>query len=167
MDAQMCKIVTNRQTNHEKRGPENLHMEMAKQGETKALQSLIFQSIPTRNRSLAFSDLLRVCSKRHPKPFEIEACGCLWRRKLVGERFQKHTKKKHQKSTNICQKCTQKRYPEKRSFCCFSGSGARGAPGWSQRTPGAPCKVKSCRNLCNKWCAELYFCDVLFGLAPD
>ena len=55
MDAQMRKIVTNRQTNHEKRGPENLHMEMTKQGQTQALQSLIFEYPPTQNRSFNFS----------------------------------------------------------------------------------------------------------------
>ena len=55
MDAQMRKIVTNRQTNHEKRGPENLHMEMTKQGQTQALQSLILEYHPTQNRSFSFS----------------------------------------------------------------------------------------------------------------
>jgi hypothetical protein len=55
MDAQMCKMVTHRQTNHEKRGPENLHMEMTKQGQTQALQSLIFEYPPTQNRSFNFS----------------------------------------------------------------------------------------------------------------
>ena len=38
---------------------------------------------------------------------------CLWRQKLVGERFKKHTKNQHQKSKKICQKCAPKRYPEK------------------------------------------------------
>ena len=83
----MRKMRTNRQTNHEKKGPGNLHMEMTTQGETQPLQSLIVASTPTRNRSFIFSDLLRVCSKRHPKPFEIEACGCLWRQNLGRERF--------------------------------------------------------------------------------
>ena len=52
MDAQMCKMVTNRQKRiMKKRGLENLHMEMTKQGETQALQSLIFEYHPTQNRS--------------------------------------------------------------------------------------------------------------------
>ena len=55
MDAQIRKMMTTRQTNHEKRGPENLHMEMTKQGETQALQSLIFEYPPTQNRSFDFS----------------------------------------------------------------------------------------------------------------
>ena len=38
-----------------KRGPENLHMEMTKQGQTQALQSLIFEYSPTQNRSFDFS----------------------------------------------------------------------------------------------------------------
>ena len=108
-----------------------------------------------------------MCSKWRPKPFEIEACGCLWRKNLVRERFKKHTKNDHQKSKKICLKCTQKRYPEKWSFCGLLGSGARGASGWSQRPPWAPRKVKSCRNLYKQGCAELYFCDVLLGLVPD
>ena len=114
-----------------------------------------------------FPYLLRLCSKWHPKPFEIEVCGCLWRQKLVEERFQKHTKNQHQKSKKICQKCAPKRYPEKWSFCGFSGPGAKGVPGWSQRPPRAPYKVKSGRNLYKKGCAKLDFCDVLLGLVPD
>ena len=58
-----------------------------------------------------------MCSKWRPKPFEIEACGCLWRQKLVGERFKNHTINKHQKSKKICQKCTQK-VPRKVIFLC-------------------------------------------------
>jgi len=56
-----------------------------------------------------FPYLLRLCAKWHPKPFEIEVCGCLWRQKLVKERFQKHTKNQHQKSKKICQNCAPKK----------------------------------------------------------
>ena len=65
----MCKIVTNRQTNHEKKSPENLHMEMTKQGETQALQSLIFASNPTRNRSFNFSRFVENVFQMAPKTF--------------------------------------------------------------------------------------------------
>ena len=130
-------------------------------------KALIFASLPLGIAVSTFPYLLRLCSKWHPKPFEIEVCGCLWRQKLVEERFQKHTKNQHQKSKKICQKCAPKRYPEKLSFCGFSGPGAKGVPGWSQRPPRAPSKVKFGRNLYKKGCAELYFCDVLLGLVPD
>ena len=58
-------------------------------------------------------------------------------------------------------------YPERNFFCGFSGSGAKGVPGWSQRPSRTPYKVKSCRKFDKKWCAELQFCDVLLGLVPD
>ena len=67
MDAQMCKMVTNRQTKHEKRGPENLHMDLTKQGETQALQSLIFAYPPTRNRSFNFSIFVEIVFQMTPK----------------------------------------------------------------------------------------------------
>ena len=68
MDAQMCKMVTNRQTNHEKkRRPGNLHMKMTKQGETQPLQSLIFASLPTRNRSFNFSIFVEIVFQMAPK----------------------------------------------------------------------------------------------------
>ena len=137
-----------------KRGPGNLHMEMTKQGQTQALQSLIFEYFLHRIAVSTFPHLLRMCSKWRPKPFEIEACGCLWRQKLVGERFKNHTINKHQKSKKICQKCTPKRYSGTWSFCSFSVSGAKGVPGWSQRPPqpltrsnfGENCKKMGARN---------------------
>ena len=63
----MRKMTTNRQTNHEKRGPENLHMEMTKQGETQPLQSLIFASPPTRKRSFNFSIFVEIVFQMAPK----------------------------------------------------------------------------------------------------
>ena len=67
MDAQIRKNVTNRQTKHEKRGTENLHMEMTTQGETQALQSLIFAYPPTRNRSFNFSIFVEIVFQMAPK----------------------------------------------------------------------------------------------------
>ena len=63
----MRKIMTNRQTNHEERGPENLHMEMTKQGETQPLQSLIFASPPKRNRSFHFFRFVESVLQKAPK----------------------------------------------------------------------------------------------------
>ena len=75
----MCKIVTNRQTNHEKRGPENLHMEMTKQGEPQALQSLIFEYPPAQNRSFNLSTFVsnvhQMAPKRHSKLRPVGASG--------------------------------------------------------------------------------------------
>ena len=67
MEAQMGKMRTNRQTKHEKRRPENLHMEMTKQGETQALQSLIFEYPLTRNRSFNFSRIVENVFQKAPK----------------------------------------------------------------------------------------------------
>ena len=50
-----------------KRGPENLHMEMTKQGETQALQSLIFAYLPTQNRSFNFSTFVEIVLQMAPK----------------------------------------------------------------------------------------------------
>ena len=49
------------------KGPENLHMEMTKQGETQALQSLIFESPPTRNRSFKFSRIVENVFQKAPE----------------------------------------------------------------------------------------------------
>jgi hypothetical protein len=77
-----------------KRNVENLYMEMTKQGETPTLQSLIVQSHPARIVISFFQDLLRMCSKWTPKPFEIEACRCLWRQHLQERGFKKTRTKK-------------------------------------------------------------------------
>ena len=45
----------------------HLHMKMTKQGETQPLQSLIFASAPTRNRSFNFSIFVEMVSKTHKK----------------------------------------------------------------------------------------------------
>ena len=50
-----------------KRRPENLHMEMTKQGETQTLQSLIFESPLTRNRSFNFSRIVENVFQKAPK----------------------------------------------------------------------------------------------------
>ena len=50
-----------------KTGPENLHMEMTKQGETQALQSLIFAYPPTQNRSFNFSAFVEIVLQMAPK----------------------------------------------------------------------------------------------------
>ena len=75
---------------------------------------------------LAFWDLLRVCSKRHPKLFEIEACGCLWRHKLVGERFKKHVRKHASEKYENLSKMYPKKVPRKVILLWFFGV-------WSQR----------------------------------
>ena len=48
-------------------GPENLHMEMTKQGETQALQSLIFASLPAPNRSFSFFRFVESVLQKAPK----------------------------------------------------------------------------------------------------
>ena len=58
---------TMRQTNHETKGPENLHMKTTKQGDTQTLQSLIIESIPTRNRSFNFSRFVENAFQMAPK----------------------------------------------------------------------------------------------------
>ena len=67
MEAQIRKLVTNHQTNHEKRGPGNLHMEMTKQGETQPLQILIFAYSPTRNRSFNFFRFVEIVLHMAPE----------------------------------------------------------------------------------------------------
>jgi len=47
--------------------PENLHMKMTKQVETQSLQSLIFVSTPTRNRSFHFSRFDKNVGQMAPK----------------------------------------------------------------------------------------------------
>ena len=67
MEAQMCKMVTNRQTNRAKKKSRKPAHENKKQGDTQPLQSLIFAYPPTRNRSFNFSrfveDVLQKTSK--------------------------------------------------------------------------------------------------------
>ena len=99
--AQRHKMQSNRSTKHTNKAFEIPHIEMAKQGRTQNIQSLIYKSCATQHRSFNFLALLRMFSKWHPTPFEIEACGRFGTKKLVGERLQKDTKTKHQKSTNI------------------------------------------------------------------
>ena len=151
MDAQMCKMVTNRQTNHEqKEVPKTCTWKWQNKVKHKPSKAWFSNTIPHRIAVSTFPDLLRVCSKRHPKPFGIEACGCLWRHKLVEERFKNHTINKHQKSMTMLQKCTQKTYPEKLYFCGFSGSGSKGVPGWSQRPPEPPTRSNLVEFFTNK-----------------
>ena len=150
------------------KGPNNLRMEMTKQGETQALQSLIFEYHPTQNRSFNFSTFV-------PNVFQMALKGIrnwgLWvplaqktgRREVYKTRQKTSIRKVRQYVKNV----PKKGLPEKWSFCCFLGSGAKGVPGWSQRPPRAPYKVKSCRKFDKKWCAELDFCDVLLDLVPD
>ena len=87
--------------------------------------------------------------------------GVFFTQNMAGERSKKHTKNNVQKSKKICQKCAPKRYPEKWSFCGFSGPGAKGVPGWSQRPPRAPyksnlveiCTKKGARN----WISVMFY----------
>ena len=69
-----------------------------------------------------------MCSKRHPKPFGIEACGCLWRYKLVEERFRKHVRKQASEKYEHHVKNVPKKVPQKVVFLWFFGV-------WSQRRP--------------------------------
>ena len=49
------------------KGPNNLRMEMTKQGETQALQSLIFEYRPTQNRSFNLSTFVPNVRQMAPK----------------------------------------------------------------------------------------------------
>ena len=51
----MRKMRTNRQTKHENKRSQQFAREMMKQGATQALQSLIFEYLPTQNRNFNFS----------------------------------------------------------------------------------------------------------------
>ena len=67
-------------------------------------------------------------TKWRPKAFEIEARGCLWRKKLVGERFTKHVKKQASEKYDNMSKMYTKKVPRKVVFLWFFGV-------WSQRRP--------------------------------
>ena len=64
-----------------KRRPGNLHMKW--QNKVKHNPSKAWFSHPLLHGIAVsiFPYLLRLCSKWHPNPFEIEVCGCLWRQK--------------------------------------------------------------------------------------
>ena len=53
------------------------------------------------------------------------------RREVYKTRQKTSIRKVRQYVKNVPKKCT----PQMRSFCGFSGSGAKGVPGWSQRLP--------------------------------
>ena len=86
-------------------------------------------------------------SKRHPKPLEIEARGCLWRKKMVGEMFTKHVKKQASEKYELMSKMYPKKVPRKVIFLMFFGVWVLrrsrvaprvtfGTPGWSQSGRG-------------------------------
>ena len=60
-----CEQIVKRIMN--KRGPENLHMKTTKQGEIQTLQSLISESIPTRNSGFDFSRFVENVFQMAPK----------------------------------------------------------------------------------------------------
>ena len=168
MDAQMCKMVTNRKTNHEKkRSRKPAHGNDKTRWNTNP-PKLDFR-IPSHTESQF--QLFHICWDCVPKgtqsPSKLKPAGAFGA-KIWYERGLKNTQTKtHQTSKQFCWKCTPKGHPEKLSFCNFLGSGAKGVPGSSQRSPRAPYKVKSCRKIDKKWYAEFDFCDVLLGLVPD
>ena len=176
MDAQIHKMMTNRQTKHENKSshPTTCAWKWRNKVKHKPSKAWFLSTLLHGIAVSTFPHLLRMCSKWCPKPFEIEVCGCLWRQKLVGERFKKHTKNQHQKSKKICQKCAPKRYPEKWSFCGFSGPGAKGVPGWSQRPPPSSLQgqiwskfvQKRVREIGFLWCFIIRSCPRLNPHAP-
>ena len=168
MEAQMRKMRTNRQTKHEnKRSQQFAHGNDETRWNTSPPKLDFLSTLPNRIAISTCRHLFQMCAKWRPKAFEIEARGCLWRKKLVGERFTKHVKKQASEKYDNMSKTYPKKVPRKDIFLWFSRSGAKGVPGWSQRPSRAPYKVKSFRKFAKKWWAESDFCDVLLGLVPD
>ena len=83
------------------------------------------------------------------------------------ERGLKNTQKMTIRKAGKQVKKSSKKGTPNSGFCDLLGSGARGASGWSKRTPGAPCKVKSCWNLYTQSFAKLHIYYVLLGLVLD
>ena len=99
--------------------------------------------LPSRIVVCTFPHLLRVSTELLQRAFEIEANRCFFgSKKKPGERCKKHAQTDHQKDSHIGQICGQKHGQEKWFFCGFQGSGAEGAPRWSQGPPRAPSKAK-------------------------
>ncbi len=83
-----------------KRRPGNLHMKITKQGETQPLQSLIFESPPTWNRSFSFSRFVEDVFQMFKTPLNWGLRVPL-APKWQERGFKTHTTTKHQKSRKI------------------------------------------------------------------
>ena len=102
-----------------------------------------------------------MCSKWCPKPFEIEVCGCLWRQKLVGERFKKHTKISIRKVRKYVKNVPQKGTPKSDSFVVFRGLEPKASQGGPKDPPELPtrsnlveiCTKKGARN----WISVMFY----------
>ena len=77
------------------KGPNNLHMETTKQGETQPPKSLKFEYLHSYTESQF--QLFQIRSKCVPngiqKPSKLKPAGVFGANKLVGEGFKKHTQK--------------------------------------------------------------------------
>ena len=72
-----------------KKRHENMRIQMTKQDDTQALQSLIFDSLPSRIVVSTFPHLLRMFTELLRRAFEIEANRCLWHQKDIKREVQK------------------------------------------------------------------------------
>ena len=89
--------------------PENLRMEMTKQGEIQALQSLIYEYPPTQNRNFNFSIFVEIVFQMAPKALRNWGLRVPLAPKTCKREVSKAHKNQHQKSKKICQKCAPKR----------------------------------------------------------
>ena len=169
MDAQMCKIVSNRQTNHEKKRSRKLAhgLEMTKQGQTQALQSLIFEYPPTQNRSFNFStfveNVFQMASKdiRNWGPW-VPLAQKVGRREVYKTRQKTSIRKVIKSVKNVLKKGT----PKSGFLGVFRGLEPKASQG-GPKDPPEDFQTQIWSTFVQKRIAELYFCDVLLGLVPD
>ena len=111
--------------------------------ENACLENLIFMSTLVRNRSFHFSRFVQISSKMAPKGAGNWGLPGFFSSKTWQERGLKNIQKTStRKVRKNVKKVVQKDVPKSDVFLVFLGSGAKGAPGWSQGSLQAPSKVK-------------------------
>jgi hypothetical protein len=101
--------------------PENLRMEMTKQGEIQALQSLIFEYPPTQNRNFNLSIFVPNVFQMAPKDIRNRGPWVPLAQKVVEERFTKHVKKQASEKYEHLSKMYPKKVPGNEIFLLFFG----------------------------------------------
>ena len=132
----------------ENRGPENLHMEMTKQGEPQPLQSLIFAYHPTRNRSFNLSTFVPNVRQMAPKGIRnwgswVPLAQKTGRRELYKTRQKTSIRKVRQYVKNVHKKGT----PKSGLFVVFRGLEPKASQG-GPKDPPEPLPMSNLIEIC-------------------